>query len=729
MLLKRFLILVRHEFTRFRGRSRLALIFVLLIPLLYGGIYLHANWDLYGHIEDIKVAVVNHDRDATFGDKKVTGGKDFVQALKDRPTFDWQFLGEDDERALDGLRSGEYYMVITIPEDFSANLVSAGDLTPKRAGLELRRDDANGFIIGTLTGKADDALGKTLDSTVSETYFEALFLNVDKMREGLVSAADGAKKLDVNLAKAKDGVHQIDTSVKAAVSDNKGVQSSVAEAERGLADVQKGSDRIAAGVGTAGKGAEALTGAARGAIADVRRVNEAAVPLVDFAERDIPALLKQSKDLVSVTGSITGPGDGSILTVRRQLDTSRDAMRSLLAAHPELADDADFVALTRSLEGAATSTTTVESNLGVVARLSGGINAQLDPKGLQAAGAAVRSAVNAADQRAGQLDSGLAQVQTGLSQSQDGIADLRAGGRELAAAGRGMTDKATNALSGLVELSDALGRLDTAMPQLSRGAHELSNGLAKGVAQVPELSDEQRADLSSVMAQPVDIHQRVDHDAKYYGRGLAPMFFSIALWIACVSTFLVLRTISGRAITGRAGPWRRALLGFGPPGLVGTLGALLMGGGVWLFLGLDPVHPWKFALLLVVAALAFMALGYWVRLILGSPQTAVFLVLLILQLPACGGIFPVTMLNDFYQALSVVSPMKYSVDAFRVAISGGQASHYWAALGVLAGILAVSLAIIVTLVHRKQRFGMRDLHPPMVTSTSTADYAFSVHPR
>ena len=34
--------LLKYEFRRFKGRSRLALFFVLIIPLLYGGVYLHA---------------------------------------------------------------------------------------------------------------------------------------------------------------------------------------------------------------------------------------------------------------------------------------------------------------------------------------------------------------------------------------------------------------------------------------------------------------------------------------------------------------------------------------------------------------------------------------------------------------------------------------------------------------------------------------------------------------
>ena len=86
--------LLRYEFRRFKGRSRIALVFILLIPILYGGIYLHANWDLYGHIDSIKVAVVNHDEPTTFQDKEISGGELFEEALHDNPTFDWQFLGQ-----------------------------------------------------------------------------------------------------------------------------------------------------------------------------------------------------------------------------------------------------------------------------------------------------------------------------------------------------------------------------------------------------------------------------------------------------------------------------------------------------------------------------------------------------------------------------------------------------------------------------------------------------------
>ncbi|PIE99526.1 MAG: hypothetical protein CR979_02845, partial [Propionibacterium sp.] len=187
--------------------------------------------------------------------------------------------------------------------------------------------------------------------------------------------------------------------------------------------------------------------------------------------------------------------------------------------------------------------------------------------------------------------------------------------------------------------------------------------------------------------------------------------------------------ISGRALTGRANPIRIAVAGFGPIAVIGVTGALLMGLVTWVLLGLNPVHPGYFIALLIVTSLSFTSLAYALRVAIGSPQTAVFLVALILQLPSAGGTFPVAMLGNFYQLLSYIAPMTYSIQAFRVAISGGSDFTYWKSMAALIGILLVSIAVVVGFIYRRQRFRMRDLHPPMVTSSSTADYAFSVRAR
>ena len=74
------LTLARFELRRFKGPlPRLALAFILLIPMLYGCIYLAGNWDPYGRLDQVPVAIVNHDVPTTVKGKEVAAGRDSVR--------------------------------------------------------------------------------------------------------------------------------------------------------------------------------------------------------------------------------------------------------------------------------------------------------------------------------------------------------------------------------------------------------------------------------------------------------------------------------------------------------------------------------------------------------------------------------------------------------------------------------------------------------------------------
>lgn len=44
-------------------------------------------------------------------------GKDMVSNLKDNDSLDFHFV--DEKAAKDGLKNGDYYMIVTLPEDLS----------------------------------------------------------------------------------------------------------------------------------------------------------------------------------------------------------------------------------------------------------------------------------------------------------------------------------------------------------------------------------------------------------------------------------------------------------------------------------------------------------------------------------------------------------------------------------------------------------------------------------
>ncbi|MGC4388994.1 YhgE/Pip family protein, partial [Streptococcus suis] len=70
----------------------------------------------------LPVAVVNQDQSASFQDKILTIGDDMVDNMKESKSLDFHFVSEKD--AEKGLEEGDYYMVITLPEDLSEKATS-----------------------------------------------------------------------------------------------------------------------------------------------------------------------------------------------------------------------------------------------------------------------------------------------------------------------------------------------------------------------------------------------------------------------------------------------------------------------------------------------------------------------------------------------------------------------------------------------------------------------------
>ena len=99
--------------------SYVVLAVVLLIPFMYSFFYLKAYWDPYGHMDDIPVAIVNEDK-MVDGQNK---GKDLVDSLKKKNTLDISVVNKN--KADSGLKNKDYYAVITIPSDFTSDLLSA----------------------------------------------------------------------------------------------------------------------------------------------------------------------------------------------------------------------------------------------------------------------------------------------------------------------------------------------------------------------------------------------------------------------------------------------------------------------------------------------------------------------------------------------------------------------------------------------------------------------------
>ncbi|HMR13389.1 MAG TPA: YhgE/Pip domain-containing protein [Arachnia sp.] len=636
------LTLARFELRRFKGPlPRLALAFILLIPMLYGCIYLAGNWDPYGRLDQVPVAIVNHDVPTTVKGKEVAAGRDFVDSLHRTATFD--FVDASAADAERGLERGDFYLVITVPETFSRDLVSAQDLDPRRAGIELRRNDANGFVIGTITNSAQNSIARAIDETAVRSYFEAVFANLDTIRDGMLKAADGAARLD-----------------------------------EGLATAREGSSALAEGLGTLDDGAAKLSDGA-GQVADgTRQLADTVDPLLTTAAERLPEAQEKVQGAADLAAGLTAAVADDADRLNDVAATMADDLDDLVAEHPDLADDPAIAKLTEHATTLAEFTSSAADKAGKVA-----------------------DDVATADERL----RGLGDLSVKAEDAKEKVDRLRDGAAQVSDGADALHAGTTDAKKGAEKLDDGLARI-------ADGAHELATELGDGAARIPALTADERDDAVSVMSAPVDVTMEVDNPAHVYGRGLAPMFFSIALWVFGISAFFLLRPITGRMLAARGSDLRIAVTAWATLAATSVVASWIMLAVAWVGLGLDPAHPWLIIMLTTLVALAFSAVAHLMRTWLGLVATAAMLVLLIIQLTAAGGTYPPELLPPVFASLGHFMPMRYSIEAFRIAISGGLMSRFWFDVTLLALLLVSAIALLLIVVHRRRRFSMKDLHPP-----------------
>lgn len=704
--------LARFELRRFRGAlPRAALVFVMLVPVLYGAIYLSANWDPYGRLTNLPVAVANADVPTTFNGEQVSAGADFVAELKKGAAF--QYHDVDEAEAQRGLRAGDYYLVISVPADFSTSLVSGAGDDPRRAQVMLYRNDANGFVVGTITSSAQNSIAKAVDEAAEIAYFNAVFANLNKIRAGMESARQGAAELTKGLTTAHQGATKLHQGTTKAVTGADQLATGASSLAKGLATAKSGSSSLASGLDELETGTTKLRSGADQVAAGTQQLDDQVVPVLDDVLEVLPQVKRDAAQLNTTLNTIgKAVGSGSE-TVGSDLAEVSSALDAAVAADPDLADDAAIKRARSALATAEKRADAVAGHVTTGLTRVNTLNGRLQGNALQNKVKGARDDLVKLNNGAQEVAKGAASVQAGTATASTGATKLAAGIASASTGADKLSTGTTSLAKGAKELDAGAAQLDTGLAKLQTGAGKLEAGLADGVKRIPALSGTQQQESVQVLASPADVTMDILNPATYYGRGLAPMFFSIALWVFGVSVFLVVRPITGRALAGRASPVRLALTGWLPIGGIAVAGGLLMAGIVWATLGLDPVHPFLFLTLLVLAACCFSAIAHLLRTALGEAGTSLLLVVLILQLASTGGTYPTALLPEFFAAISPFMPMTYLIDAFRVTISGGELTHLARDMAVLFGILVVTHALVVLVVRRRQAFTMEDLHPSL----------------
>ncbi len=237
----------------------IVMIGISLIPALYNIIFLSSMWDPYGQLSDLPVAVVNHDKEASYNGNTMAIGKDMVSNLKENKTLDFHFV--DEEEGNKGLEDGDYYMVVTLPSDLSEKAASILTNHPEQMQIDYQTSSGHSFIASKMSDSAMTQLKQNVSTNVTETYTKALFNKMVELKDGMSQAASGSKKLTDGANQLVTGSQTLTTNLHSLADSSLTFSNGTEQFTKGLSAYVSGVEQLHLGLGTFNSGLVTYTGA------------------------------------------------------------------------------------------------------------------------------------------------------------------------------------------------------------------------------------------------------------------------------------------------------------------------------------------------------------------------------------------------------------------------------------------------------------------------------------
>ncbi|GAA2240937.1 YhgE/Pip domain-containing protein [Rarobacter faecitabidus] len=294
------------ELRRFRRGTvpKLAILALILIPLLYGALYLWAFWDPTGRMDQLPVAIVNADEGSVVGDQPLNAGQQVTDELVSSADLDWKVTTAAD--ADQGVRDGTYYFAVTLPADFSRSIASAAGDDPQGANMYVTYNDANSFLASTLGRSAMEQVQTAVRAKISDQAVEKVLVGLGSARDGFAQASDGAVKLTDGLTDAKSGASSLADGASSAAEGASALADGAQQLDDGAQELKTGTGSLSTGASSLATGAGSVSAGADTLHSSLGKLSAGGVKVNDGAA----TLAKGSKTLAAgATQASSGASD------------------------------------------------------------------------------------------------------------------------------------------------------------------------------------------------------------------------------------------------------------------------------------------------------------------------------------------------------------------------------------------------------------------------------------
>ncbi len=496
---------------------------VALIPALYNLSFLGSMWDPYGNVDNLPVAVVNQDKSSTLNDQTLSIGDDMVDSMSKNKALDYHFVSA--KKAKEGLENGDYYMVITLPEDLSEKAATLLTDDPEKLTINYQTTAGRSFVASKMSESAMTKLKDTVSENITETYTKAVFKSMSSLQDGLQEASDGGNQLLSGSQQLESGSQTITDNLNTAASGSQTLADGTATLSSGLTTYTNGVSSLASGSTTLSTGLATYVAGVNTLSSGLNELNANSQKLVDGVNKlqtessaGLTELIAGATELntglqtiQTQLNSTTLPDTSQLQTKFNELSQLGQALSAMSSAVSSVnSSDLAAVQATSAYKGLSADEQaeidTAINNNGVKA--ADNLKTQISSIQTQLASlqelstqladlstlltnlANLQAGISRASTGSQQLVGGLTQLKTGLEDENEGIPYLSSklqdytsgvakaadGANQLVANNNQLTSGASQVASGANQLAASNSQLTSGASQLQSGAETLASG-------------------------------------------------------------------------------------------------------------------------------------------------------------------------------------------------------------------------------------------------------------
>lgn len=660
-----------------------------ILPSLYAWFNIFSNWDPYGPSStgNIKVAVVSDDAGAEISGLEINIGATVVEALQANNTIGWVFTDNSDE-TIEGVKAGDYYAALVIPETFSEDMVSflTGDLEhPQIIYYENGKKNA---IAPKITQKAQKTVRQQVNATFISTLAESA------MKAGNVISAtdsDGVSIADTMTEKLTALSSDMDTYINI-LSSFKGIMDSAQSIISTTKIMLPSLNTVLDSSKTSLSSMQTMVNSSTNTVNTVSDMMLSSLDMIDGTLTMISNVVNSDLSSAQTVSTIILNG---ISAVNNMIPYAKEIFNSSVAGIEAKGDEKinsqinairgqfDLVKSDADHVGSSSAVAVSNSNDLIdkiqaelehcsndIAVLKDTYSSSVKPQ-LSSTVTNAQAALNTTVNALSSFNLNLGSTDNVLTSYSDTLAD-------------GNTNLDTT-LELAQELSDYIKTLTENMSELSD--NENYNKLIEVMDSNPEL-------LGEFASSPVSLDTVRIYPIENYGSAMAPFYTVLALWVGALILVAIIHVkvhpipgVSG--ICPRHAYFGRYMLFF----LVGQLQTLITVLGDLHFIGIQCEHPVMFWFAGAMCSFVFTLFIYSLTVALGNIGEALAVVVMVVQVAGAGCTFPIETLPKVFHSLYNYLPFQFGMNAMKETIGGLYENSYWTYIAKLSVYLLVSLFI------------------------------------